>query len=184
MRTQAGQQLERPPTCRWSSSRERSTRSAPQRHLQPGRDPLRAAHRAAAVRGERVRDPRQAAETDPPAPSSIRLGLDPALDRICQKAMAREVEDRFGSMREFDQALKGIDWTRGGGRGTCRSALEGLRYLHWARSTGSSPAARQNSEEPPRGSGRPRQEASASHHGDYEPVGPGWFWCGSSRGSS
>ena len=46
--------------------------------------------------------------TSPPAPSSIRPGLDPALDRICQKAMAREVEDRFGSMSEFDQALKGI----------------------------------------------------------------------------
>ena len=44
----------------------------------------------------------------PPAPSSIRLGLDPALDRICQKAMAREIEDRFGSMSEFDQALQGI----------------------------------------------------------------------------
>ena len=46
--------------------------------------------------------------TDPPAPSSIRPGLDPALDTICQKAMAREIEDRFGSMSEFDQALKGI----------------------------------------------------------------------------
>ena len=46
--------------------------------------------------------------TSPPAPSSIRLGLDTALDRICQKAMAREVEDRFASMGEFDQALKGI----------------------------------------------------------------------------
>ena len=44
----------------------------------------------------------------PPAPSSIRPGLDTVLDRICQKAMAREVEDRFGSMSEFDQALKGI----------------------------------------------------------------------------
>ncbi|HKI18297.1 MAG TPA: SUMF1/EgtB/PvdO family nonheme iron enzyme, partial [Isosphaeraceae bacterium] len=46
--------------------------------------------------------------TSPPAPSSIRLGLDTALDWICQKAMAREVEDRFASMGEFDQALKGI----------------------------------------------------------------------------
>jgi len=46
--------------------------------------------------------------TSPPAPSSIRLGLDTALDRICQKAMAREIEDRFGSMSEFDQSLKGI----------------------------------------------------------------------------
>jgi len=46
--------------------------------------------------------------SDPPAPSSIRPGLDTALDWICQKAMAREVEDRFASMGEFDQALKGI----------------------------------------------------------------------------
>jgi formylglycine-generating enzyme required for sulfatase activity len=44
----------------------------------------------------------------PPAPSSLRLGLDPALDWICQKAMARDIEDRYASMKDFDQALKGI----------------------------------------------------------------------------
>ena len=44
--------------------------------------------------------------TSPPAPSSIRQGLDPVLDAVCLKAMAREVDDRFGSMREMDQALE------------------------------------------------------------------------------
>jgi serine/threonine protein kinase/formylglycine-generating enzyme required for sulfatase activity len=44
----------------------------------------------------------------PPSPSSVRPGLDPALDFVCQKAMAREIEDRYGSMRAFDLALKGI----------------------------------------------------------------------------
>jgi serine/threonine protein kinase len=41
----------------------------------------------------------------PPSPSSIRPGLDPALDFICQKAMARPIEDRYATMREFDLAL-------------------------------------------------------------------------------
>ena len=46
---------------------------------------------------------------------------------ICQKAMAREVEDRFASMGEFDQALKGIAARRRPrrrgrprGKGACR----------------------------------------------------------------
>ena len=62
--------------------------------------------------------------TSPPAPSSIRLGLDTALDRICQKAMAREIEDRFGSMSEFDQALKGITDQETGKGSRIRSAEE------------------------------------------------------------
>lgn len=44
----------------------------------------------------------------PPAPSSVRGGLGTALDWICQKAMAREIADRYASMSQFDQALKGI----------------------------------------------------------------------------
>ncbi|MGD0045039.1 MAG: protein kinase, partial [Isosphaeraceae bacterium] len=44
--------------------------------------------------------------TSPPVPSSIQQGLDPALDAVCLKAMAKEPEDRFASMRELSQALE------------------------------------------------------------------------------
>ena len=53
--------------------------------------------------------------TSPPAPSSIRQGLDPALDAVCLKAMAKEPEDRFASMRELNQALEDY-LKRGGGK--------------------------------------------------------------------
>jgi tetratricopeptide (TPR) repeat protein len=43
--------------------------------------------------------------TDPPSPSSLRAGLDPAIDAICQKSMAREPEDRYASIAELDTAL-------------------------------------------------------------------------------
>ena len=93
--------------------------------------------------------------SDPPAPSSIRPGLDTALDRICQKAMARQVEDRFGSMSEFDQALKGItDQEKGWKRNVpvWVVALAGcllvmfLGLFQWFRS----PEGSRTAEEPPR----------------------------------
>jgi formylglycine-generating enzyme required for sulfatase activity/serine/threonine protein kinase len=43
--------------------------------------------------------------TGPPAPSLLRPGLDPALEVVCLKAMAKAIEDRFDSMREFAAAL-------------------------------------------------------------------------------
>jgi hypothetical protein len=42
---------------------------------------------------------------DPEPPSKIRSDLDPELERICQKAMAKKPEERFTSMREFAEAL-------------------------------------------------------------------------------
>jgi tetratricopeptide (TPR) repeat protein/serine/threonine protein kinase len=45
--------------------------------------------------------------TGPPSPSSFRTELDPGLDAVCLKAMAREPEDRYASMAEFDVALVG-----------------------------------------------------------------------------
>jgi predicted Ser/Thr protein kinase len=42
---------------------------------------------------------------EPPRPSQVRPDLDAALDLICQKAMAKKVEDRFRSMGEFATAL-------------------------------------------------------------------------------
>ncbi len=53
--------------------------------------------------------------TSPPAPSSIQQGLDPALDAVCLKAMAKKPEDRFASMRELNQALEDY-LKRGGGK--------------------------------------------------------------------
>ena len=59
--------------------------------------------------------------TSPPAPSSIREGLDAALDAVCLKAMAREPEERFASMRELNQALEDYSKRRG---------VRGWRPLH------------------------------------------------------
>jgi predicted Ser/Thr protein kinase len=42
---------------------------------------------------------------EPPPPSRARPELDPTLDLICQKAMAKKVENRFRSMGEFATAL-------------------------------------------------------------------------------
>jgi formylglycine-generating enzyme required for sulfatase activity len=44
--------------------------------------------------------------SDLPLPSSLSRGIGPALDRVCRKAMAKEPEDRYASMGEFDLALK------------------------------------------------------------------------------
>src|SRR5262249_23179123 len=42
---------------------------------------------------------------EPAPPSALRAGVDPALEAICRKAMAREREDRFASMADFAEAL-------------------------------------------------------------------------------
>ena len=47
----------------------------------------------------------QIASTDAPLPSRFREDLDPALEAICLKAMARNVARRYGSMAEFAEAL-------------------------------------------------------------------------------
>ncbi|MCI0701492.1 MAG: protein kinase [Planctomycetia bacterium] len=52
------------------------------------------------------------AETPPPRPSSVRRGLDPQLDMICLRAMAKKPTDRFPSVRVFAEALG--DYLRSG----------------------------------------------------------------------
>jgi hypothetical protein len=42
---------------------------------------------------------------EPPAPSELRPDLDPALEAICLKAMAKKIEDRYASMAELAAAL-------------------------------------------------------------------------------
>ena len=44
----------------------------------------------------------------PPLPSQCRPDLDPALERVCLKAMAKGAGDRFASMADFAAAL--VDW--------------------------------------------------------------------------
>ncbi len=47
----------------------------------------------------------QALMDEPPAPSEVRPGLDPDLEAICLKAMAKKVADRYRSMAELAAAL-------------------------------------------------------------------------------
>ncbi len=47
----------------------------------------------------------------PPAPSSVRPGVDPALEKICLRALAKEPGQRYGSMKAFAEALG--DYVRG-----------------------------------------------------------------------
>ncbi|HEV7222885.1 MAG TPA: protein kinase, partial [Pirellulales bacterium] len=48
----------------------------------------------------------QIAEVEPRPPSALRAGLDPRLDAICLKAIAKKTSARYGSMREFAEALR------------------------------------------------------------------------------
>lgn len=45
---------------------------------------------------------------EPPALSLLRPGLDPRLDSVCRKALAKSPADRYGSMAEFAAALADI----------------------------------------------------------------------------
>jgi serine/threonine protein kinase len=47
----------------------------------------------------------QVLRVDPPPPSALRSGLDPRLEAICLKAMAKRVEDRYASMTELAVTL-------------------------------------------------------------------------------
>ncbi|MEZ6081313.1 MAG: serine/threonine-protein kinase [Pirellulaceae bacterium] len=44
----------------------------------------------------------------PPRPSCIRSGIDPELEAICLKAMAKDPRERFESMAEFAESLNGF----------------------------------------------------------------------------
>ena len=46
--------------------------------------------------------------TEPPLPSALVPGLNPALDAICRKAMAKASTDRYPSMKAFAAALTGL----------------------------------------------------------------------------
>ncbi|MBT4866136.1 MAG: SUMF1/EgtB/PvdO family nonheme iron enzyme [Planctomycetaceae bacterium] len=42
---------------------------------------------------------------EPPKPSTFRPDLDPRLEAICQKMMAKQIDERYGTMREIAKAL-------------------------------------------------------------------------------
>src|SRR5262249_53366426 len=44
----------------------------------------------------------------PPRPSSVRPDLDPSLDAVCLKAMAKAPGDRYASMAEFAESLDAV----------------------------------------------------------------------------
>jgi serine/threonine protein kinase len=44
----------------------------------------------------------------PPRPREIVKGIDPGLEKVCLKAMAKRPEDRYQSMAEFAQAIKDV----------------------------------------------------------------------------
>ena len=48
----------------------------------------------------------QIAHADPRPPSALRAGLDPRLNAICMKAIAKQASARYASMREFAEALR------------------------------------------------------------------------------
>src|SRR5436190_21715 len=54
----------------------------------------------------------QIATKEPPLPSSLRPGLDPRLDLICRKMMAKRPQDRFASMTAVEQEL--TNWLKSG----------------------------------------------------------------------
>jgi serine/threonine protein kinase len=47
----------------------------------------------------------QILHADPPAPSALRPGLDPRLDMVCRKALAKSGADRYTGMAEFAETL-------------------------------------------------------------------------------
>ncbi|MBT6493434.1 MAG: serine/threonine protein kinase, partial [Planctomycetaceae bacterium] len=47
----------------------------------------------------------QILNAEPTKPSELRADVDPQLEAICMKAMAKQIEDRFTSMAEFSDAL-------------------------------------------------------------------------------
>jgi serine/threonine protein kinase len=79
----------------------------------------------------------QAVGEPAPPPSRFRRGLDPALDAVCRKAMAKRTEDRYRSMAEFAAALEALEGGRRPGVGrtvalTAAGILVAAAVAAWA----------------------------------------------------
>ena len=63
-----------------------------------------------------------AINTPPPPPSEWRPDLDPWLERLCLRALAKDPAARFGSCRQFADALR--DWLAGRGKAASGAVVE------------------------------------------------------------
>src|SRR5581483_12183940 len=75
------------------------------------------------VRGSVLQVMAQVQFAEPKAPSAARPGLDPALDPICLKAMAKMPAERFASAKAFGDVL--ADYLRGAGPGAAPDTAGG-----------------------------------------------------------
>ena len=96
--------------------------------------------------------------TEAPAPSSLRPGLDPALDAICAKALAKTPEGRFPSMKAFAAAL--IDFLKSApaaeGAGSLSPTKTGPTEIYQM----ATEAPNQGATTPPRPRGEPTQRGN------------------------
>jgi serine/threonine protein kinase len=121
---------------------------------------------------------------EPPPPSSVRDGIDPELEAICLKAMAKKPHERYASMAELAQALgsylRAAPATpapavtppppplprepRPPDKGICESQMGGLRSV-----------AMLNAEVPPHRPDRDRPRRSRPRRAARRPLSP-WVW--------
>ena len=88
------------------AGRPTPSRSEPRlRHLRPRRHPLRVAGGAAPLPRVAGGGPEPDPTQEPEPPSTHRPGLDPELEAICLKAMAKRPAARYASMAELAAAL-------------------------------------------------------------------------------
>ena len=71
-----------------------------------GRDPVRVAHRRAAVPGRPPHGVRQVAEDEPPRPRKLDRGIPRDLETICLKALAKLPEGRYATAEALAGDLK------------------------------------------------------------------------------
>ena len=72
---------------------------------------------------------------DPPPPSGRRPGLDPRIDRICLRALARKPADRFPSMAAFADAIEALRTSPRLAEPPAISSLVGPDQGRWTRTT-------------------------------------------------
>jgi formylglycine-generating enzyme required for sulfatase activity/serine/threonine protein kinase len=110
--------------------------------------------------------------TEAPSPSSLRPGLDPALDAICAKALAKTPEERYPSMKAFAAAL--IDFLKtapaGKGAGNLTPTKAAPADIFQAATVAPNQAAIST----PALRGEPTQRGSKAL-GSGQPPKP-WFW--------
>jgi predicted Ser/Thr protein kinase len=111
---------------------------------------------------------------EPAPPSAHRPGIDPALEAICAKAMAKKVADRYPSMRRLAADLH--EYLRQGGPGGEPAAREDKpAVLPPKASPPPPPALEPEDEAPDTPARRPPRPQPRRRPGRRQGV-PGWFW--------